>query len=474
MSHRSLAPAFQRLISVRRRPSFPLTRSLSTSTPLLNTAESSQRLPAARPRKSSLAPELIPPPTALSALLARLNIPADQDFHPDLITCLTHPSFNDPRGQADKDEPPLQDNEPTNELFCAIGNSLLGLFAAEHLAAQYPLLPTEALKLAVTAYVGHKACFSVARELGVGVQSAGNSGAVGRGRGLQSAGIPVRWRRTQRYEDEGGPERIAFGRRFRRHMEGQARLEEIEEQGARSKRVEGFEEVVAATVRAFVGLIYQEMGIHAARTFVHAHFFTRHLDLPSLFNFKNPKYLLSGVVAKQLVEAGVSPNSGLGRIEARLLASTGAHSASPIFNVGLFLPTGLKLAEGHGSSLKMAEHRAAVNALLSVFLVRGDQGHRIGTIPDRPKAKAGDIYGDGLPTRAHVDFPMDLDGVASGTSESEISEYHGSSWGGGEVEIESSKRRAWEGRVGGKGRAASATRGDPVVSTPDDHSQVII
>lgn len=55
-----------------------------------------------------------------------------------------------------------------------------------------------------------------------------------------------------------------------------------------------------------------------------------------------------------------------------VLASTGALSQAPVFNIGLFLPSGLKLAEGFGSSYKMAEHRAASNALLSMFLVRSE------------------------------------------------------------------------------------------------------
>jgi large subunit ribosomal protein L44 len=57
----------------------------------------------------------------------------------------------------------------------------------------------------------------------------------------------------------------------------------------------------------------------------------------------------------------------------RILASTGKFSQAPIFNIGLFLPSGVKLAEGFGSSFQMAEHRAAVNALLSMFLVKSDQ-----------------------------------------------------------------------------------------------------
>ena len=65
----------------------------------------------------------------------------------------------------------------------------------------------------------------------------------------------------------------------------------------------------------------------------------------------------------------------------RILASTGTNSQAPIFNIGLFLPSGVKLSEGFGSSYKMAEHRAAVNALLSMFLVRADTTTTKSTLP---------------------------------------------------------------------------------------------
>lgn len=55
----------------------------------------------------------------------------------------------------------------------------------------------------------------------------------------------------------------------------------------------------------------------AARNFVHAHFLSRHLDLTQLFNFKNPKHVLSSVVAKHLATAGVAPGDGTGSIESR-------------------------------------------------------------------------------------------------------------------------------------------------------------
>jgi large subunit ribosomal protein L44 len=100
-----------------------------------------------------------------------------------------------------------------------------------------------------------------------------------------------------------------------------------------------------------------------------------------------------------------------------LLASTGVSSQSPIFNIALFLPSGLKLGEGHGSSQRMAEHRAAVNALHSFFLVREN------SIPP-------------LPTSAHADFPVDLEGILWVEGE----RFESNGWGGRESNVESSKR----------------------------------
>lgn len=60
-----------------------------------------------------------------------------------------------------------------------------------------------------------------------------------------------------------------------------------------------------------------DQGIHAAREFTHGHFLSRHLDMTSLFKFKNPKHVLSSVVASHLAQAGVEPEEGVGKIESR-------------------------------------------------------------------------------------------------------------------------------------------------------------
>ncbi len=88
----------------------------------------------------------------------------------------------------------------------------------------------------------------------------------------------------------------------------------------------------------------------------------------------------------------------------RLLAESGRHSLSPIFNVGLFLPSGLKLSEGHGTSLRMAEHRAAVNALVSIYTVKGDNLSL--TLSELGAAPAPSVTSNALPSSLHTDFPL--------------------------------------------------------------------
>jgi large subunit ribosomal protein L44 len=148
--------------------------------------------------------------------------------------------------------------------------------------------------------------------------------------------------------------------------------------------------------------------MNAARTFVHSYFLTRHVDIPGMLNFRNPKHVLGVEMRRLGLSGGIESRfvacvffklittSGERLtaldISCRLLAESGRHSISPVFSVGLFLPSGLKLAEGTGSSLKMAEHRASINALSSIYLVRAEFTALDGA------AK--------LPTSIHADFPI--------------------------------------------------------------------
>ncbi|XAO23413.1 hypothetical protein I312_102191 [Cryptococcus bacillisporus CA1280] len=321
----------------------------------------------------------------------------------------------------------------TNELFATLGNSLLGLFAAEHLSTVYPYLPTKPLQHAVTAYVGPASCLSVARSLGVAVHGGGNTGLPGLGAGSSSAGVAVRWSKTAlaernwrdtRGEPAQGPLKVPVGKRFRKYIK-----QEDEDVTVQARR-ETHEDVVASAVRAFVGLIYQEQGIHAARAFTHAHFLSRALDLSSLITPVNPMQTLSSVVSSHLSStAGVPASSSHTLIQPRLLASTGTASQAPLFLIGLFLPSGIKLAEGHGSSKAMAQHRAAVNALQSIFFMRGDQeGAQVLGI--KGLGKPVGEFGEGLPSSAHEEWVFDDGKVVKGEEERS---FEGVEWGGKEV-----------------------------------------
>ncbi|ORX34287.1 ribonuclease III domain-containing protein [Kockovaella imperatae] len=398
-----------------------------------------------------------PPDSALAVLLSRMTLDPDPALYPSVLACLTHPSYaNTPYQSGDSTPSPQPSTsssssssaaaqntkEYNNELLSATGNSLLGLFAAEFLANRFPFLPTEPLKSAVTAYVGPAACVSVARELGIGVRHGADAGEFAMGQPSASAGVPIRWERMTLEREEA---MIYPSARFNKMLkaEGDRWASKVEtpsgmaldpDQSRRVKYAEQWTDVVASVMRAFVGLIYEQKGLHDAREFVHAHFFSRHLDLTTLFNFRNPKLVLAAVVERHMAEAGINKASGQTKIQPRLLASTGVATMAPLFNIGLFLPSGLKLAEGTGSSKAMAEHRASVNALMSLYLVRGDVSR-----------VAGQNVSNLLPSMAHSPTPIGENGLE--TEETGEKGYKGKGFGGLETNVENSKRSQMRGRL---------------------------
>ncbi|KAJ3508729.1 hypothetical protein NLJ89_g5596 [Agrocybe chaxingu] len=201
---------------------------------------------------------------------------------------------------------PTKPEPETNAQLASVGNSLMGLFASEYIHTKYPYLPTRVMKAAVTAHVGPPTCESVAREMG--------------------AAPLLRWHRTPTSED---------GRNVL-HADA-----------------------MASIPRSLTALIYQERSMDVARKFVHSYFLSRKVDLQAMLKFVNPKKALMELVQKYNRE---SPKS-------RLLKETGRFSNSPVFVVGIYSGAD-KLGEGFGASLKMAEFRAAEDALHRVFLTR--------------------------------------------------------------------------------------------------------
>ncbi|KAF8202490.1 ribonuclease III domain-containing protein [Pholiota molesta] len=201
---------------------------------------------------------------------------------------------------------PTKPEPKTNAQLATIGNSLMGLFATEYIHAKYPYLPTRVMKAAVSAHVGPGTCESVAREMG--------------------ATPLLRWHRSRETID-AAPVLHA--------------------------------DAMASIPRSLTALIYQERSLPAARDFVHTHFLTRQVDLRKMLKFFNPKKSLLEMVQKYEREP---PKS-------RLLKETGRFSNSPVFVVGIFSGAD-QLGEGFGASLRMAEYRAAEDALMRIYLTQ--------------------------------------------------------------------------------------------------------
>ncbi|KZT10070.1 60S ribosomal protein L3 [Laetiporus sulphureus 93-53] len=194
----------------------------------------------------------------------------------------------------------------TNGNLATLGNSLLGLFATEYIHSSYPHLPTRVLMAAVSAYVGPSPCEAIAKEMG--------------------ATPLLRWHRMP----------ITDLRPAVSHSEA-----------------------LSSIPRALTALVHQHRSVHSAREFVETFFLSRDVDLRSMIKFSDPKLALVETVAKFGRERPIS----------RLLKETGRHSNSPIYVVGVYSGAD-QLGEGFGSSLKMAEFRAAEDALRRLYLTR--------------------------------------------------------------------------------------------------------
>ncbi|KAJ8095268.1 54S ribosomal protein L3 mitochondrial [Marasmius tenuissimus] len=201
---------------------------------------------------------------------------------------------------------PRASTPATNAQLAAIGNSLMGLFATEYVRASYPYLPTRVLKAAVSAHVGSLTCANVAQEMG--------------------ATPLLRWHRS--------------------------RGTLLKEGALRS-------DALASIPRALTALVYQKRSLPSARQFVHSYFLNRDVDIRGMIKFLDPKKALLEMVEK----------FGRERPKSRLLKETGRYTNAPVFVVGIYSGEE-QLGEGFGSSLKMAEYRAAEDALLRVYLTK--------------------------------------------------------------------------------------------------------
>ncbi|KAF5351573.1 hypothetical protein D9758_007222 [Tetrapyrgos nigripes] len=118
-------------------------------------------------------------------------------------------------------------------------------------------------------------------------------------------------------------------------------------------------DALASIPRSLTALIYQRRSLPSARQFVQSYFLSREVDIRSMIKFTDPKKALVEMVEKFQRE---KPKS-------RLLKETGRYSNAPMFVVGIFCGEE-EIGQGFGGSLKMAEYRAAEDALHRVYLTR--------------------------------------------------------------------------------------------------------
>lgn len=315
------------LALIRGSPRTQLLRAAST-----NAAGAATPNPAAAPTippcRNALASAKLP------ALHARLNL------HPSFPIETLARTLVDPT--AEKDE------RFTNSNLVAVGGTLTGFFAAEHLLVQYPRLPTEVFKAAVGAFVSHPALAAVGREWGV-EHAFAPTADVDAGL-LQFA-------------------RLAPGADPFRHRGTAVPLETA----------------LANHVRAVFGAVYLHEGFAGAKQFFRQHVASRKLNVERIFNFEQPTRELSRLCAREGFELPV----------ARLEAETGRRSRNAVFVVGVYSGNN-KMGEGHGGSLDEARTRAAVNALKGWYLYSPVDKDLPSKTMENPEASFAKSYVDPL------------------------------------------------------------------------------
>lgn len=347
------------------RPPEPTIEELLRSSPSRGTTESILRkLPSPPPsqahksaRLSALHARLMLPPRLPLETLARCLVDASADVNPH---------FN-------------------NASLSLLGYDLLGLYTSEAVLCRYPRLPAEVMFAAMYGYCGPKTLASITREWGVEIAAApggevdpgflqckrveaGNASVDGTGTQVkelpQVAAPPNRkpthaergWRRgvsSRTVKDD------YFGDEIKRTELDYAERPELYLEDQQRKYGKGVTVEDASTnfVRALIGAIHLHAGKKAAYNFFKAHILSRHLDVSSLFEFRQPTRDLSRLCAREGFESPV----------ARILSETGRKSRTPVFVVGVFAGQD-KLGEGAGSSLDEARIRAAIGALKGWYL----------------------------------------------------------------------------------------------------------
>jgi dsRNA-specific ribonuclease len=128
-------------------------------------------------------------------------------------------------------------------------------------------------------------------------------------------------------------------------------------------------------VSGVIGGLYTHSGEPAAKEFIKDHILSRKVPLDEMFNISQPIKELVRLCDKLEFKDPVT---------IRLIAETGRLSSHPQFLAGVFVGNE-KIGEAIGGSLKEAEQRAAVNALLGYYLYSpiNEKGEQIGVPSDK-------------------------------------------------------------------------------------------
>ncbi|CAL3965260.1 unnamed protein product [Diplocarpon coronariae] len=298
-------------------------------------------------RRSRSSPFPSPLPTAalksakLAALHARLSLPKKLPLQ-TMARTLVDPS-------ADSD---LRFN---NAALAQVGGSIISLHVSEYLLCTYPRLPISVLYAAAYAYNGPKTLQMIGREWGVETAAAPGSevdpgylqfSKLQPGAEVRAQVGSTRPNNNFNYR-RGISSRVVYDDEF-----GDTIAKEKDETAPLPT-----ETAYSNFVKAVVGGLYLHAGREAAKSFVKQHVLSRHLELSTLFQFKEPVRELARLCQRE----------GLDYPTARILSETGRRSRTPVFVVGIYSGND-QLGEGAGSHLSEARIRASVNALKSWYL----------------------------------------------------------------------------------------------------------
>lgn len=286
----------------------------------------------------------------LVALHNRLNLPESFKLS-TLSQCLNLIS-----------NPDESDGLANNFGLKVLGKSLLTYYVTEYLLLTYPRLPTAIHNAAVDSLMGSQALLEISKSWGIEVDSISK---LDRFLGKES-------------------EFMKFGRL--RYLSENEKSDNFYSKG--NAKVDGVVEVInnegvvtpedmaySTVTTAVIGGLYTHCGESAAKEFIKDHILSRKVPLDQMFQFNQPVKELVRLCDKLEFKEPVS---------IRLIAETGRLSAHPQFLAGVFVGSE-KLGEGIGGSLKEAETRATVNALLSYYLYSpiNEKGEQVGVPSDK-------------------------------------------------------------------------------------------